>query len=182
MEDAIPSTPYGQVLSMADKLDTLTSCFSVGLIPSGSKDPFALRRAAQGIVKLMVEGGLRLPIRAMEPEVLDFFLDRVRYYFRDVRGYAYDEVSAVLAANPPDLVEAELRLSAVKKVRKSENFEPLAASFKRIRNILKQANWTEGDVDATLFESDEARACTPPLPRSRQKCSATVPTTTTCAH
>lgn len=158
MDDAIPSTPYGQVLSLADKFDTLASCFAVGLAPTSSKDPFALRRAAQGIVKVCVEGGLRIPIRAMEAEVLDFFLDRVRYYFRDIRGYAYDEVNAVLAADPPDLVEADLRLAAVKRVRKTENFEPLAASFKRIRNILKQANWTHGEVNPPLFEAEEERA------------------------
>ena len=63
MEDSIPRTRAGQLLSIADKLDTLRGCFSVGLIPSGSKDPFALRRAAQGIVKILVEGKLRLPIR-----------------------------------------------------------------------------------------------------------------------
>lgn len=158
MEDAIPSTPYGQILSLADKFDTLASCFSVGLIPSGSRDPFALRRATQGIVKVSVEGGLRIPFRGMEPEILEFFMDRVRYYFRDVRGYAYDEVNAVLAANPPDLVEADLRLGALQRVRKTENFEPLAASFKRIQNILKQAGWTGGDVIPALFETEEERA------------------------
>ncbi len=64
MEDSIPRTLAGQIVAIADKLDTLNGCFYVGLIPTGSKDPFALRRAAQGIVKILVEGKLRLPVRS----------------------------------------------------------------------------------------------------------------------
>src|SRR5207237_8147963 len=94
MEDSIPSTAAGQLLSIADKLDTLRGCFKVGLIPSGSKDPFALRRAAQGVVRVLVEGRLRLPVRSLlggDAQLEDFFLDRVGYYFRDIRGFQYDE-------------------------------------------------------------------------------------------
>lgn len=144
MEDSIPRTVAGQVLSIADKLDTLKGCFSVGLIPSGSKDPFALRRAAQGIVKILVEGRLRLPIQSLlggDKQLEEFFLDRVRYYFREIRGFAYDEVEAVLAPAWNDLVDVEQRLDAVRQVRPTPDFEPLAASFKRIRNILKQAQF-----------------------------------------
>jgi glycyl-tRNA synthetase beta chain len=157
MEDKIPSTRLGQILSLADRLDTLNSCFSVGMIPSGSKDPFALRRAAQGVVKILVEGRLRLPIGAARDELREFLLDRVRYYFRDVRGFAYDEVNAALAAQSNDLVDLEDRLFALKLVRQTENFEPLAASFKRIRNILKQAGWESGAVDPGLLEAGAER-------------------------
>ena len=147
MEDEIPSTFAGQIVSIADKLDTLRGCFRVGLIPSGSKDPFALRRAAQGIVKILVEGRHRLPIQTLlegDAQLEEFLLDRIRHYFRELRGYAYDEISAVLAAGWDDLSDAEERLRAVKEVRPTENFEPLAAGFKRISNILKQQQFTGG--------------------------------------
>ncbi|HKW98760.1 MAG TPA: glycine--tRNA ligase subunit beta [Bryobacteraceae bacterium] len=158
MDDSIPRTASGQLVSIADKLDTLRGCFGIGLIPTGSKDPFALRRAAQGIVKILVEGKLRLPMRKLlnaDAKLEDFVLDRVRYYFKDIRGFKYDEVNAVLASGWDDLVDVEERLVAIQAVRPTENFEPLAASFKRIRNILKQAKFAGngGQVDAKLLES-----------------------------
>jgi len=156
MEDSIPRTQAGQLVSIADKLDTLRGCFRVGLIPTGSKDPFALRRAAQGIVKILVEGKLRLPIRTLlggDAALGEFMLDRVRNYFRELRGFRYDEVNAVLASGWNDLVDAEERLSAVRDVRPTENFEPVAAAFKRIRNILKQTDVKPaGGVEESLLE------------------------------
>jgi glycyl-tRNA synthetase beta chain len=154
MEDSIPRTQTGQLLSIADKLDTLRGCFRVGLIPSGSKDPFALRRAAQGIVKILVEGKLRLPIQSLlegDGQLEEFFIERIRYYFREIRGFQYDEVNAVLASGWDDLVAFEERLQALREVRPTENFEPLAASFKRIRNILRQAQF-EGLGDSLQIE------------------------------
>jgi glycyl-tRNA synthetase beta chain len=154
MEDSIPSTLAGQILSVADKLDTLLGCFQAGLIPTSSKDPFALRRAAQGIVKILVEAKLRLPIRSFvekDPKLAEFFLDRVRYFFRDLRGFAYDEVNAVLASGWGDLSDVEERLLAVKAVRPTANFEPLAAAFKRIRNILKDAG--AGPINKDMLEA-----------------------------
>jgi len=157
MEDTIPRTPAGQLVSLADKLDTLRGCFGIGLVPTGSRDPFALRRAAQGVVKILVEGKLHIPVRRYLtgiPELEAFLEERIRYYFKDIRGFPYDEVNAVLASGWSDLVDVEERLSALHAVRPTENFEPLAASFKRIQNILKQAQFTEGgDIDAMLFEA-----------------------------
>lgn len=153
MEDPIPATAEGRILSLADKLDTLVSCFSIGMIPTGSKDPFALRRAAQGVVKLLVEGRMRLPLSALSGDLREFMLERVRYYFKEIRGQAYDEINAVLAAQSSDLVDAEARLFALKLVRQTENFEPLAASFKRIRNILRQAAFEGGEVEPALLEA-----------------------------
>jgi glycyl-tRNA synthetase beta chain len=156
MEDSIPATHAGQLLAIADKLDTLRGCFQVGLIPSGSKDPFALRRAGQGIVKIVVEAKLRLPIRTLlrgDAQLEEFFLDRIRNYFRELRGFAYDEVNAVLASGWDDLVDAEERLEAVREVRPTENFEPVAAAFKRVKNILKQNAITpSAAIDASLLE------------------------------
>jgi glycyl-tRNA synthetase beta chain len=156
MEDTIPSTRAGQLVSLADKLDTLRGCFAVGMIPTGSRDPFALRRSAQGVVKILVEGKLKLPLSELlnkDPQLQEFVLDRVRYYFKDIRGFQYDEVNAVLASGWDDLVDVENRLIAVKAVRPTENFEPLAASFKRVQNILRQAQFTGGVLDAKLLES-----------------------------
>lgn len=172
MEDAIPSSPHGQLLSVADKLDTLEGCFGIGMIPTGSKDPFALRRAAQGVVKILVEARLKLDLKKAVSAGMDstrllfaerggsdgnalweFLLDRIRYYFRDVRGFAYDEVNAVLAGRWENLPDVLDRLYALKLVRQTENFEPLAASFKRIGNILKQAGAAGGEINVALLEA-----------------------------
>jgi glycyl-tRNA synthetase beta chain len=156
MDDSIPSTPTGQVVALADKADTLRGCFDIGLIPTGSRDPFALRRAAQGIVKIIIEGSLRLKLRDLvgdNPQLREFMIDRVKYYFREVRGFKYDEVNAVLAAGAEDLVDVEARLRAIQQVRPTEDFEPVAASFKRIANILRQAQFTStGTIDPGLLE------------------------------
>jgi len=157
MEAPIPASKSGQLLSLADKLDTLESCFSIGMIPSGSRDPFALRRAAQGVVKILVEGRLRLAVKDLRPDLYEFLLDRARYYFKDVRGFAYDELNAVLAAQSSDLVDVEARLIALKQVRQTENFEALASSFKRIRNILRQTNAPGIGVNESLFEAPAER-------------------------
>lgn len=158
MEDPIPATLAGKVVSLADKLDTLKACFSVGMIPSGSKDPFALRRAAQGVVKILVEGRLALGFDGLPKELSDFLWERVRYYFRDIRNFRYDEINAVLAASPANLADCEDRLFALRMVRQTENFEPLAASFKRIRNILRQAGEPAGAVDLNLLEHTAEKA------------------------
>jgi glycyl-tRNA synthetase beta chain len=147
MEEPVPCTEEGRILALADKLDTLRGCFEIGLIPSGSKDPFALRRAAQGVVKILVEGKLPVSLSRLlreDPQLTEFFLDRIRYYFKDVRAFRYDEVNAVLASGFDDLVDVESRLLAIQAVRPTENFEPLAASFKRIQNILRQAQFSGG--------------------------------------
>jgi len=157
MEDGIPRTREGQLVSLADKVDTLRGCFRLGLIPSGSRDPFALRRAAQGVVKILVEGGHSIPVSQLaggDPALKDFLLDRVAYYFREIRGFRYDEVNAVMAAGCEDLVDVERRLAAIHDIRPTGDFEPLAASFKRIANILKQAGFSGGGrVDEALLEA-----------------------------
>jgi len=142
MEDSIPRTVEGQVVSIADKLDTLQASFGVGLIPSGSKDPFALRRAAQGLVKILFEGKLPLHLPSLvgeNSELQSFLDDRIGNYLREIKHYAYDEVSAAMSVSTPHLADLELRTEAVHRVRSTPDFEPLAASFKRIKNILKQA-------------------------------------------
>jgi glycyl-tRNA synthetase beta chain len=162
MEDRIPRHRSGQIVSLADRLDTLRGCFRVGMIPSGSRDPFALRRAAQGVVKILVEGKIELPLHEFlenNQALLDFFADRVKFYFKDHRGFAYDEVNACMAAGWSNLVDLEARLVRVQNLRPTPDFEPLAASFKRIRNILEQAGLEQakfaggGEIDESLLEA-----------------------------
>jgi glycyl-tRNA synthetase beta chain len=157
MEDRIPRNRTGQIVSLADKLDTLRGCFRVGMIPSGSRDPFALRRAAQGVVKILVEGKLELPLVDFlegNQALIDFFADRVRFYFKDHRGFVYDEVNACMAAGWSNLVDLEARLVRVQGLRPTPDFEPLAASFKRIDNILEQAKFKGGtNIDESLLEA-----------------------------
>jgi glycyl-tRNA synthetase beta chain len=153
MEDEIPSTHAGRILSLADKYDTLLECLKVGMTPTGSRDPFGLRRAAQGIVRIIVEGRVT-PAPPLEGE---FMRDRVEYYFRDVRGFAYDEVRACMAAGWADLLDLEARLKRVQGVRATPDFEPIAASFKRIKNILKQAQFSDSTFQAQLVEPGPER-------------------------
>jgi len=155
MEDSIPSTEAGQILAIADKLDNLREFFRIEMVPTGSKDPFALRRAAQGIVKILVEGKLRYPLYSLMDN--DFMIERVQYYFREIRGFKYDEIAAVLAAGVGTLANVEDRLLKIAKVRSTPDFEPLAASFKRINNILKQANSRPGVLRADLLEEGPER-------------------------
>ena len=152
MEDEIPSTHTGRLLSLADKADTLLECFRVGITATGSKDPFGMRRAAQGIVRIIVEGKVKYDFAGMTPESHEFMGDRVEYYFRDVRGFAYDEVRACMAAGWNDPIDLEARLLRLKAIRATSDFEQIAASFKRIKNILKQAQHSDSTFDATLLE------------------------------
>ncbi len=176
LEDSIPRNLTGCAVSLADKLDSVVGCFAVGLVPTGSSDPYALRRAALGIVKIILEKKLPVslslavgaaaktllthkPKRGVSPDqetqILEFLLDRAKFVFREREGFGYDEVSAVFRAGADDLVDAQKRLTALRAIRKSKNFEPLAVSFKRIRKILEKANVAAGDghqVNPELFE------------------------------
>ncbi|OFW31265.1 MAG: glycine--tRNA ligase subunit beta [Acidobacteria bacterium RIFCSPLOWO2_12_FULL_60_22] len=185
LESPSPRTLAGAVVSLADRMDTLAGCFGVGLAPSGSKDPLGLRRAANGVIKILVDHVLRLPLSQLVEdaaavyqdakasgripdwdhavvlrELRLFLVDRLRYYLRDVRGFAYDEVNAVLAAGSEDVVDVVERAEAVARVRPTENFEPLAVAFKRIQNILRQAQaagFTGGELDPSLLEPGPER-------------------------
>jgi len=151
MEDAVPRTVEGAVLSIADKADTISGMFGLGMEPTGSKDPFALRRAANGIVKILAESVPALPLtlsevagRATENEAIEarvraFLVERLEFYLREAKGQAYDAVKAVLAAGSDDVRDAIARAEAVSAVRGSADFEAVSAAFKRMKNILAQA-------------------------------------------
>jgi glycyl-tRNA synthetase beta chain len=148
-DDAIPSTVEGRVLGIADRIQTITAMFGIGMAPTGSKDPFALRRAANAIVKILAESGLPLTLSdvidsgcaegANREQVAAFLRERLHFYLKDVRGYAYDVVNAVLAAGADDVNDAIARAKALTAVRGSEDFAAISAAFKRIKNILRQA-------------------------------------------
>jgi glycyl-tRNA synthetase beta chain len=148
-DDVIPSTVEGRVLGLADRIQTITAMFSIGNAPTGSKDPFALRRAANAIVKILAESGLPLTLHdvvdsggaegANREQVTAFLRERLHFYLKDVRGYAYDVVNAVLAAGADDVRDAIARAEALTAVRGSDDFAAISAAFKRIKNILRQA-------------------------------------------
>ncbi|HEU5452857.1 MAG TPA: glycine--tRNA ligase subunit beta, partial [Terriglobales bacterium] len=215
MEDAVPRTVEGAVLSIADKADSIAGMFALGMVPSGSKDPFALRRQANGIVKTIAEHRLSISLlylvldslatydgseaatrfkkAADEPdmvarvarlegesheaakkrlantaglgtvwEIHGFFRERLEFYLRESQGFAYDVVNAVLAAGVDDIVDAVARARALSQVRPSEDFESIAAAFKRVKNILRQAGEKKVAIaeqfDAALSSDDAERA------------------------
>lgn len=161
-DDQVPRSTEGAVLSIGDKADTIAGMFALGLIPSGSKDPFALRRQANGIVKVIAEKKLPIRLRELmrdarsgyqksaaekkfvddrkyEESVTTFFRERLEFYLRDVCGYGYDVVKAVLAADADDVVDSVARAEAVKQVLHMPEFQAIGAACKRMRNILRQA-------------------------------------------
>jgi len=173
-EDEVPRSMEGAVLSIGDKADTIAGMFALGLVPSGSKDPFALRRQANGIVKVIAEKKLPLQFADLmrdaragyqgaeaEKKFVDegkfvesvrtFFRERLEFYLKDVRGYAYDVVKAVLAADAEDVVDVLARAEAVKQVMHMPEFLAIGAACKRMRNILRQAE-EKGIEPARKFE------------------------------
>ena len=181
-DDSVPRSLEGAVLSIGDKADTIAGMFALGLVPSGSKDPFALRRQANGIVKVIAEKKLPLRLRELMqdartglPQIAsreeirrrseiftvdrDFFRERLEFYLRDVCGYAYDVVKAVLGADSDDVVDALARAEAVKRVLHMPEFQAIGAACKRMRNILRQAD-EKGIAPAASAE---------PLPDSAQR-------------
>src|SRR5450755_1012418 len=173
-DDDVPRSTEGALLSIGDKADTIAGMFALGLVPSGSKDPFALRRQANAIVKVIAEK--KLPLRLNDlmrdarsgyqrseaekrfvadekysESVAIFFRERLEFYLKDVCGYAYDVVKAVLGADAEDIVDAVQRAEAVKQVLHMPEFQAIGAACKRMRNILKQAE-EKGIAPAATFE------------------------------
>jgi glycyl-tRNA synthetase beta chain len=173
MEDNVPRTAEGALLAMADKVDTIVGMFGLGLEPTGSKDPFALRRAANGIVKILGEVEPALPLtlgdvvdaasasEAVRVKIEVFFAERLEFYLRETKGQAYDVVKAVLVAGANDVRDGMARAEAVTQVRGGEDFAAVSAAFKRMKNILAQAAET-GDLprgdEGKIGEPVEAEA------------------------
>ncbi|MFV1997541.1 MAG: glycine--tRNA ligase subunit beta [Acidiferrobacterales bacterium] len=160
--DRLPTGNTGRALAIADKLETLVGIFGVGEIPTGEKDPFALRRAALGVLRIMIECELDLDLKALikaalfrhpslvnqvkfpeqETQVYEFMMDRLRAYYADA-GISHDVFEAVRVCNPAQPYDFDKRVRAVMAFRKLKEADSLTAANKRIRNILKQG----GDID-----------------------------------
>ena len=171
--DALPATEIGTVLALADKLETLAGLFGIGQQPTGDKDPFALRRHALGVIRMLVEHRLELPLNALvdaafrafgdriahaHAELETFFYDRLGGYLRE-RGFAAQEIAAVVDQRPAQLALVPAQLDAVREFSKLPEAQALAAANKRIVNILKKAGDGIGSaVDRTLFAEPAERA------------------------
>nr|VFK29616.1 MAG: glycyl-tRNA synthetase beta chain [Candidatus Kentron sp. MB]VFK33733.1 MAG: glycyl-tRNA synthetase beta chain [Candidatus Kentron sp. MB]VFK76327.1 MAG: glycyl-tRNA synthetase beta chain [Candidatus Kentron sp. MB] len=180
--DAIPATRIGRITALADKLDTLVGIFGIGQIPKGDRDPFALRRAALGTLRILIEGALSLSLpalldaaaqgygdlfdaREVTPRVHDFMLERLRGYFAD-QGFEPDIFAAVVARTPDRSLDFAHRMHAVAAFRELPEAASLASANKRIRNILKKAAPTDapvadsqsfGEVNEALLQEDAER-------------------------
>jgi glycyl-tRNA synthetase beta chain len=165
LTDPVPASRLGAMLSVIDKADTLVGCFGVGVIPTGSKDPFGLRRAAQGLVRTLIERGLDLSVPGLidacaeqyrgvagfdaarlQSDLLPYLRERLRFLLTEGVGLAEgggtfpaDEVDAVLGASWERLPDVLTRVRALHAVRHARggDFEALSVAFKRVRNIVK---------------------------------------------
>ncbi len=171
--DALPRNQTGTVVALADKLETLIGLFGIGQLPTGDKDPFALRRHALGVVRILVEKNLPLPLPELiaaavpafgvlitDPSaaLLSFFADRLAVSLRE-QGYSAQEVDAVLALAPARLGEIPLRLAAVRAFAALPEAESLAAANKRIANILKKIETpVEARIDEALLKEPAEQA------------------------
>ena len=194
-EDSVPRSVEGAVLSIADKADSIAGMFALGLQPTGSKDPFALRRQANGIVKTIAEKKLPISLKQLFTDARDvyrgstaeknfsregdyasairsFFRERLEFYLRDALGFKYDVVNAVLTAGSDDVVDAVARAEAVTGVRPSADFESISIAFKRIKNILRQASETRkrvaSVVDTKALQDAEEKELSAQIPRTAE--------------
>jgi len=170
----MPATAAGSVLSIADKVDSIVGCFAIGLIPTGTADPYALRRQALGIIRIIEEKGFHLNLSFLIKEslalydvelsrdadeiardVLEFI--RTRFHHRlTSSGYSYDVVEAVSANQFTDLVDAAERINALKELKGHPDFEPLVIAFKRVANIIASAG--HDPFDPRLCEEEAEKA------------------------
>ena len=174
--DAAPTAPVTVAVALADKLDTLAGFFAIGEKPTGSRDPFALRRAALGVIRILLAGQVRAPLRqllagAQAPTAIPvddlaaFFADRLKVQLRD-EGKRHDLVDAVFALGDDDIVRIVARVEALDGFLKSQDGANLLAGFKRAANILRaeikknpgEADSYAGAVDPGLFAAEEERA------------------------
>ncbi|MCP4300527.1 MAG: glycine--tRNA ligase subunit beta [Gammaproteobacteria bacterium] len=187
--DDLPLTETGQILAVADKLDTLAGVFSIGKKPTGNRDPFGLRRAALGVVRIFIEGGLDIDLKALLAKAVDgqpkgkfesdalvaelyaFITDRLRRYFLDRdAGLATETFDAVMVREPASLVDFDRRLAAVQTFARLEQAESLSAANKRIANILRKAGDPQGfTIKKKLLQHEAEQALFNALDNARQK-------------
>jgi len=191
----LPSTLTGAAVALADKLDTLVGIFGIGMLPTGSKDPYALRRAALGVLRILIEKGLDLDLGAtvefavrqyaskvkaagLAPQVLEFIFDRLRARYED-EGVDVSVYQAVRAVNPLSPLDFDQRVQAVQAFRKLPEAEALAAANKRVSNLLSKADGqVASSIEAHYFDTpaeftlnaaiQKADNAVQPLAQSRQ--------------
>ena len=178
-DDALPETTVGRLLALADRLDTLVAFFYAGIVPSGSEDPYSLRRSAFGVIRIVVEAGLNINlgdvVRQAEQRLVDqgikagghagspllkFLEDRLRYYGRTVPGYREDVMESVLARGDDaecDLRDLFLRMDALQVITSQQDFESLIVGFKRAHRIVKKEAWSTRSVDVALLNHPTER-------------------------
>jgi glycyl-tRNA synthetase beta chain len=169
----LPETDEGAIVSIADKMDTIVGFFGVNMIPTGTADPYALRRQALGIINIIISKGYFLPLEDLidkslatpgkkltrptseiKADVLEFFKGRFANQLIS-QGHPYDVIDAVLTTGTSDCTGSMKKIEAMETFKKHTDFEPLAIAFKRVVNIIK--GFENGVVDATKFESDEEK-------------------------
>ena len=183
-DDAVPETTVGRLLALADRLDTLAAFFYAGIVPSGSEDPYSLRRSAFGVIRIVVEAGLTINlgdilqqaahlldkqgVKAAPPQspeaegvpLLQFLEDRLRYYGRTVPGYREDVMESVLGRADGaecDLRDLFLRMDALQAITSQQDFESLIVGFKRAHRIVKKEAWTARTVEVALLTHQTER-------------------------
>ncbi len=170
----LPETDEGAIVSIADKLDTIVGFFGVNLIPTGTADPYALRRQAIGIINIMINkryplnltvlidksvsilnGKIKRAPEEIKANVIEFFKGRLENLLTS-QGHPYDVVDAVLETGVTDIVRSLKKIEAMETFKSHVDFEPLAIAFKRVGNIIK--DFRNGSIDPTKFESEEERS------------------------
>jgi len=166
--DRLPSGPIGDIVSIADKMDTIVGCFGVGLVPTGTADPFGLRRQALGIIRIVLEKKYAISLRGLveesekqlkekmerpfeqvKEEVLEFFRVRYQYFLLD-KGYLFDTLEAVFSVSFDQLLDVQDRVDALKGAREWKDFESIVIAFKRAMNILKGSP-PQKEINPSLF-------------------------------
>jgi glycyl-tRNA synthetase beta chain len=195
IEGELPRTIAGQVLSLADRLDSVAAFFHVGLVPTGSEDPFALRRNATAIVRIILEGNLRIDVGSYidtarnlvigdgfkgvpdsgqegRRRMTDFIFERVRHYGRVVHALRDDVIEAVLKPahdKTLDLVDLVLRMKALTSVTTKPEFDPLIVGFKRAHRLVEKEQWDRKPVDRARFEHPAESALYQATAEEREK-------------
>jgi glycyl-tRNA synthetase beta chain len=166
--DRLPSSPIGDIVSIADKMDTIMGCFGVGLVPTGTADPFGLRRQALGIIRIILEKKYSIsltglieesekqlrekmerPVEQVKEEVLDFFRVRYQNFLLD-KEYPFDVTDAVLSISFDELLDVQGRIDALRKAKEWKDFESIVIAFKRAMNILKGSP-RKREINPSLF-------------------------------
>jgi glycyl-tRNA synthetase beta chain len=197
MEGALPQTLEGKILSLADRLDTVVGFFSVGMIPTGSEDPFALRRHAMAIVLIYIDLGWPTDLnrwigtsheilraqgcsstsashadgKAVVAGVNSFFADRLRFYSKTARGLRDDVIEAVLGSAKHEFIPADLlkKMEALQGVRDLSEFDSLMIGFKRAHRLVEKEQWDRKPVDEARFEHPTESALYQAISEEREK-------------